>query len=110
MEKAISLIIGEGDRTLFFVALLYAYVSAFLSVLMETTKREVTSLNTPYKFSYKFLFSDNSKRLVRSVILIFFAVRFSNEFFGQQLTVWLAVGIGFGFDKLSELIKTILRK
>lgn len=83
----------------------FAIIGVFVSLLIQTTKRDVTSTNTPFGFSWSFLFSDNVKRLVLSILLIYLALRFTPDIIGMQVNNFVAFSIGLSFDKLAQFVK-----
>jgi len=98
-------IFGTGPTEFLIAALVWAYVGAFVMMLINTTKRDPASPTSPFCFKWSYFFSDNSKRILANVILIFIAVRFSSEFLGAKLTMYVALIIGLGFDRLVQLAK-----
>jgi hypothetical protein len=104
-SEFIGYIIGPGSVARLVAALLYAYLGAFLMLLTSTTKRDVESIHAPVQFSWSFLFSDNSKRILATIIFIFIFIRFSRELLGANITMYAAVGIGLASDKLAEVMK-----
>lgn len=105
-QELLTHLIGPGSIALLIGALIYAYIGAFIMLLLTTTKRDPLSDRTPFCFSWRFLWSDNTKRLIATIILIFIAIRFSRELIGADITMWAAVLIGLGCDKLAEIIKS----
>ncbi len=104
-QELLELLIGPGSTARLVGALIYAFLGAFLMLLLSTTKRDVNSNRTPEQFSWRFLFSDNTKRIISTIILIFLFIRFSRELLGADITMYVAVLIGLGSDKLAEFIK-----
>lgn len=86
----------------FIAGFLMAVIGIAFSALVGTTKRDVNSERTPFHFSWKFFFNDNSIRLVKSVltalIAIFLSFRFAQEFIGQKFSMFYAFLVGFGLD------------
>ena len=98
-------IIGSNDLTSFLAAFIFALIGVALSLLWHATTRNQNSPNTPVKFSWNFLLSDNVKRIAASLITIFIAIRFYPDLFGKPINEYLAFGVGLGLDKISEVIK-----
>lgn len=96
---------GSVDLQTFITSFSYALIGVILSLLLQTTTRDVRSENTPFVFSWKFLFKDNIKRIVAGILVIFVTIRFYPDLFGKQITDFLALGIGLGIDKAAEIIK-----
>lgn len=105
MKEFLQMVFGTGNAAQIAATLLYAYVGAFVSLLYQSTKRDPLSKFSPVHFSLSFLWCDNSKRILRSIILIFICVRFAKEIFGIDITLYFSFIIGFSLDKLSQIIK-----
>jgi hypothetical protein len=108
MDKPTTLwnvITGMDNPEKFLGLIFFALVGVMLSLLLQTTARNPNSESTPFKFSWKFLWKDNVKRILASIVLIYVALRFSPQLIGVDITEFFAFAIGFGLDKLSEQIK-----
>jgi len=105
MEKFLSLFLGTTDIPTYLAAAVFALIGAIISLRIKASKRDKLSDNTPYKFSWKFLLQDNLQQLISGILLTFLAFRFCNEIYGQELTMKLAVFIGFGFNELSGIVE-----
>jgi len=109
-DRLIELIFGTTDLPQVVVGFVFSILGALLSLLLNGNTRDIASPRTPIKFSYKFLFSDNLRRLVITSVLIIVFIRFTKELLGVNLTTYWAFFIGFCSDKLSEYLKTVKRK
>ena len=96
---------GLDMPSLFLGWAFFASVGVFLSILLQTTKRDVPAPQTPVQFSWSFLWSDNSRRVYTAITVIYIALRFAPDLFGFNMNEYLAFGVGFGSDKLAQLIK-----
>jgi ABC-type methionine transport system permease subunit len=105
MKEFTSILLGDQPAVMFFALLFYALMGAFLGLLLQTTTRHVNSQRTPYYFSWQFLLSDNVKRIVAGLILIYVALRFTPELFGVNITPFWAIVIGLANDKIAEVLK-----
>lgn len=105
IQEFLQYIFGSGNVAEIAATLFYAYVGAFTSLLYQSVKRDPFSPRTPYHFSFSYLWNDNTKRCLRSIILIFIFVRFTKEIFGVNITLYFSFMIGFSIDKLSEYLK-----
>ena len=105
LSKFIQIISGSETPGTFSGLVFFAIIGIFLSLLMQTTKRDVSSPATPFCFSFKFLFSDNNKRIVASIILVYIALRFTPDLIGVEITQFYAFVIGYSSDKLSQILK-----
>lgn len=105
IDELISKVFGTGSISELLSTYFYAYLGAITSLLYQTVKRNPESTHSPLHFSLNYLWSDNSKRCLRSIILIFICIRFSKEIIGINATLYSSFLIGFSVDKLSEFIK-----
>lgn len=107
MEKFIELLLGTNDLSTYAAAFVFALVGAIISLRFKANKRNKHSYNTPYSFSWKFLIQDNLLQLITGVLMTFLCFRFTNEILGKDLTMYLAVVIGFGFNEIAGLFEKL---
>lgn len=105
MKEFLTLLLGEGSLPQLAAAHTFAFLGAILMLLLTVRQRDPNSPRTPEKFSFKFMMCDNAARITATIILIFIFIRFSREIVGTDITMWIAFGIGFGSDKLAEILK-----
>ena len=105
MEKFLELVLGTTDVPTYAASFVFALIGAIVSLRFKARKRNKYSRYTPNDFSYKFLLLDNLQRFFTGVLLVFLAFRFTNEFLGKELTVWLAVFIGAGTDQIAGIFE-----
>lgn len=105
MKEFTSTLLGGQSSSVFFALVFFALLGALLSLLLQTTNRDIWSSNTPKIFSWQFFLSDNWKRIVTGAILIYISLRFAPELFGWEITNFYALVIGFGNDKLAQIVK-----
>lgn len=105
MENFINAILGTTTPSTFAVLFFFALFGAILSLLLQTTSREVKSPGSPIHFSWSFFIEDNWKRFLTGIMLIFVALRFTPELFGVEINEFWALAIGFLNDKLAQVIK-----
>jgi hypothetical protein len=101
------IIIGNGSAGAFLAYVFIAFVCAAVSVLIESSNRDIASTNTPVKFSLTFLFAANVKRFVANVLLIPIAVRLVYQYVPLEAMILLSTGIGFGVDRLAMMAKNL---
>lgn len=106
MKEFISILLGDQSLSFFLAMLFFALLGAFLSLLLQANTRRVHSSKSPIQFSWNFLFSDNARRLLAGLILIFIALRFTTDLFGLEINAFWALAIGFVNDKIAEVLKT----
>lgn len=117
MKKAAAQAIGEalgiilGDITLgtYLASFFFALLAILLSMWTQSLKRDKLSPETPYKFSWRFLIWDNTKRITAGMIVSFLLFRTSLSLFNESLTVPYAIGVGFfvslGVDKAIQFLQ-----
>jgi len=100
-----EILIGDQTAIQFAGLVFFALMGIALSLLIQTTKRDITSMNTPYSFSWSFLFSDNAKRIAASCILVYLSLRFTKDIFNVEINNFFAACIGLSFDRLAQFLK-----
>lgn len=98
-------ILGDIDPALFGASLVYACLGILLTLLLGTTVRDVHSEFSPDHFSWKYLWNDNTKRLLANFICVPLTLRFMPEVLGVELTVWKGLIVGLTWDTLFLIIK-----
>lgn len=98
-------LLGGIDPALFAACFIAALVGAFFILLMGTRLREPFSLESPSKFSWEYLFSDNFKRILANILAILIVLRFMPEILNTELTMWKGLLVGIASDSLALLIK-----
>lgn len=98
-------IIGNGSTGAFLGYVVVAIVCAAVSVLIEASNRDLSSSNSPVKFSWKFLWAANAGRFIANFLCIPIAIRLIYEYAGAEVMLFLSIGIGFGVDRLGMLLK-----
>lgn len=111
MTEFLSLLLGTTSLPMFAALFTFAMVGVLINLLFHATTRDQNSTDTPVQFSLKFLFTDNWKRIVLSVLLILVTIRFMSLFFdievigNNELYLFGSLVVGFIFDKLGEIFK-----
>ena len=98
-------LLGIETATAFLVLSFFAAIGVVISLLLHASNRDQLSPSTPAKFSFLFLLKDNFKRILLNVLLIYITIRFTPELIGVKITSFVALIIGFGWDKLAQVIK-----
>lgn len=101
LKSILANILGEADVAHWISAIFFALVGIVVSLLISSSKRDARSPGTPYKFSWRYLIFDNGKRIALSILLVFITLRFSQELLSAQFTMYFALGVGLGLDRLS---------
>jgi len=111
MKEFVELLIGKVSVIMFAALYFFALLGVVINILYHANTRDQNSPGTPVKFSVKFLLWDNWKRLILVLLLIYVSIRFLGTMFtidvsgNNELYLFSAVVIGFGWDKLGEIIK-----
>ncbi|MFH6966490.1 hypothetical protein [Flavobacterium sp. FlaQc-28] len=99
MNKFLNLVLGTTDVPTYLAGLIFALIGLAFYFYGKVKKRNALSEATPEKFSIKFLLQDNLVDIVFSLLAIFLALRFSVEYAGVEVTMFYALGIGWGLPK-----------
>lgn len=109
MEEFIQNILGGITVGKFAASFFFALIGIFISLMISTTTRDPDSKRTPFCFSWAFLWSDNSQRIAKSIVLtllvMFVSIRFAKELLGTDLTMIFAFSVGLGLDRIKEMLK-----
>lgn len=105
MKAFINILLGNQTPTDFAGYLFFALLGAALSLLIQANNRDPLSKSTPVAFDWKFFFTDNVKRIVTGLLLIYVFLRFLPELTGLQLSYFFALAIGIVNDKLAQYLK-----
>jgi hypothetical protein len=105
MKEFFSLLLGNQTGVYFLALIFFALLGAGISLLLQTTARDVVSPATPKHFSWVFFWIDNWKRIVLSLLLIYVALRFAPDLFGVTINEFWALAIGFANDKIAQALK-----
>ena len=96
-----------GDLPINFVIACYiaAFAGILLVLLLGTNLRDPLSATSPTKWSWKYLLSDNNKRIMASVLATVLSITFFKEVFNREITVFGSLGIGTGWDGIALFLK-----
>lgn len=97
-------LLGMSGRA-FMIGLIWAYAGMIVNVFSDVSRRYKPSDHSPQKFSFKYWWSDNWRRIVITAILVPVAIVGCHELFSIELTQFYAFTIGFGSDHLIEIVK-----
>lgn len=98
---------GPYDHGMFWSAVTFALLGHALVTFLDVSTRDVHSVETPTQFHWSIFIEDNWKRILRNIILIYFAVRFCPEIFNAPLNDWQSVLAGASIDGVFVMIKKI---
>lgn len=106
MKKSfIENLIGPSDPGIMAAAFVFALLGILLTLLMGSTSRDPNSKGSPFSFSWRYLLSDNSKRIMASLLAVIITIRFMPEILNLELKVWYGFGVGMCWDGLALFIK-----
>jgi hypothetical protein len=103
------LILKNFDVAAFIVALLAALLGIFVSMVVGSTKRDVSSDRTPRQHSWLFLLKDNVIRVITNLFLIAILLTWSQNIFGATVTSWLGFLLGLAGDYVAIIVQRIVR-
>lgn len=106
-KEFFQIIIGSATFPQFAASFFFAVITAFAMLLYRTTKRDINSTRTPFRFSYSFLLSDNFLRILYTLILIFLSIRFGQKWFKPEDIAYLGLLIGVISDRLAWLFELL---
>lgn len=105
MENFIDNLLGPLSIADYAAGMIFAMLGAIISLRLQANTRDKLSDNTPFKFSWAFLFHDNLQRLIFGFIITFVTFRFAPQILKTDFSMFIAFLVGFAFDKVLELIK-----
>lgn len=98
-------LLGSIDPALFAACVFFAAVGILFVLLMGTRLRDPQSLSSPAEFSWKYLRTDNFRRILASSIAVLITLRFMPELTGWQLSPWKGLVVGAAWDSIALFIK-----
>lgn len=105
MKEFLHLVIGTDNWPMYFAEWFFSFVGIAVSLLMGVAKRQPLSETSPVHFSFSFFWSDNFRRIITTLLLVFVTLRFANELIGVDISLWGSLGIGFSHDLLAGVLK-----
>lgn len=102
-----QVILGNGSLGAFLAYLVIAYFAATASLLFEASNRNITSTNTPVKWSTKFLLAANLWRLIANFLSIPLIIRLVYEYVDMKWMILLAIAAGLLIDRAYMILKNI---
>jgi hypothetical protein len=89
---------------------IFANIGLAVNYFFKVKKAIKTNDNSPDNFSIKYFIKNNWQDISLTILLVFVGLRFTQELLGLQITMWVAFIIGFGIDKLVDIINSKLPK
>jgi len=79
-----SYLLGSLPLGLFLGMIFFAAIGILMALLIDSTKRDQASKNTPVKFSFWFLLKDNWKTILLTALAVLMTLRFAPILFPDQ--------------------------
>jgi len=98
-------VLGGIEPAFFLANLFFAAMGVLLVLLAGTRLRDPASTDSPIGFSWKYLMSDNAKRIYVNILSIVLTLRFMTELTGWQLGMFKSFCIGMAWDGIFLFIK-----
>ena len=109
LQELFTLLTGlnpnDTNISIIIAGAIFALLGLGVRYLYKVNKGIKESPKSPNTFSFKYFITKNWADLLLTIILIFIALRFTQEVLGVELTMWVSFGIGLGIDKIKDLLK-----
>ena len=105
MSELLKTIFGEYTTVQLLGYLWFFVIGYAIYFLTETTGRDVQSINTPVKWSWKFWFYDNWRRYITTILCTYILFRFYIEICGHPFGNFDAVSLGLIGDGIAATVK-----
>lgn len=105
MKQVLFYLTGTQNNYEFFTGLFFLLLGIAISLFMHVNTRNIDGMRAPKYFSYRFLYKDNIKRLLFSILLSVILYRFAGNVFSINDNMFLAFLIGFSFDKAGQFLR-----
>lgn len=102
-----KVLLGSGSLGAFLAYLVIAYFSAFASLFFEASNRDISSSNTPVKWSTRFLLAANVLRLIANFLAIPLLIRLEYEYVDMKWMILLVIAEGILIDRAFMFLKNI---
>ena len=86
METNYTLLLGFIPGMFFLAMLFFSSIGVAIALLIDATKRDQNSKDTPVKFNGWFLIKDNWKPIVQTFLAILVSLRCAGSLFPEQFT------------------------
>ena len=105
MSELLKTIFGEYTTVQLLGYLWFFVIGYAIYFLTETTGRDVQSIHTPVKWSWKFWFYDNWRRYITTILCTYILFRFYIEICGHPFGNFDAVSLGLIGDGIAATVK-----
>lgn len=104
VNSVIKNILGDIDLSLYIACVVLAYGGVILRTFYTVMLRDPKSSGTPEHFEWKTFKHENLPRMIFSILLLPFALLFSQQFMGTELNTLTAFLGGLGIDMIAKKI------
>jgi hypothetical protein len=105
MNELFKTLFGNYTYIQMFGYLWFFIIGYIIYGLSETTNRDVGSIKTPQKWSWKFWWKDNRKRYLATLLSTYILFRFYVELSGHQFSEIEALMLGLLGDGIGKSLK-----
>lgn len=105
MNDFINIIFGDFTLLELFGYMWFFIIGYIIYGLTETSGRDVNSIKTPRKWSWKFWFLDNWRRYLTTILCTYILFMFYTEISGHPFSNFDAVTLGLIGDGIGATIK-----
>ena len=105
MNEIFKIIFGDYTFLQLFGYAWFFIIGYIIYGLTEATGRDVNSINTPTKWSWKFWFFDNWRRYLTTFVCPYVLFRFHNQLSGYPFEYIDAVTLGLIGDGVAAMLK-----
>lgn len=105
MTEIFKIIFGDFTTIQLFGFVWFFMIGYIIYGITEGTGRDVQSLNTPIKWSWKFWFFDNWRRYLTTILCTYVLFRFYTEISGHPFSNIDAISLGLIGDGIAATVK-----
>lgn len=106
MDEFLNIVFGDYTSFAQLFGYLWFFMIGYLIFgLIETTGRDVNSIKTPKKWSWKFWIKDNWRRYLLTILCSYVLFRFYTEFSGHPFSNFDSITLGIMGDGAAATIK-----
>lgn len=102
-----TVLLGNGPLGAFLAYLVIAYFAAAASLIHEAGNRDISSDNTPKKWSWGYLYAANVFRLIANFLSLPLLIRLVYEYIDMKWMILLAIASGILIDRAFMILKNI---
>jgi len=110
INEVLGEVLGSYKASFYISYFIFVMLGIIVSLRVNALSRDKTSNNTPYKFSWTFLFQDNLQRWLGSLAFVFLTIRLGVELWNVVPEYYTAVLMGLAFDQALIGVKKLQDK